>query len=134
MNCKYNHSKNISGTELTISLISHFCRIFAKKTFMQFLVYILAYPLLWLISILPFPIFYLFSDFVYFLIYRVIGYRKKVVRENLALTLPHLSDAERKIIEKKFYHHMCDMFLEMVKTMTITEAEMKKRFVFTNIE
>lgn len=101
---------------------------------MQFLVYILAYPLLWLISILPFPIFYLFSDFVYFLVYRVIGYRKKVVRENLALTLPHLSDAERKDIEKKFYKHMCDMFLEMVKTMSMSPAEMERRFQVTNID
>lgn len=101
---------------------------------MQFLVYILAYPLLWLISILPFPIFYLFSDFVYFLIYRVIGYRKKVVRENLALALPHLSDAERKDVEKKFYKHMCDMFLEMVKTMSMSPEEMERRFHVTNID
>lgn len=101
---------------------------------MQFLVYILAYPLLWLISILPFPIFYLFSDFVYFLIYRVIGYRKKVVRENLALALPHLSDTERKEVEKKFYKHMCDMFLEMVKTMSISHEEMDRRFRITNLD
>ncbi|WP_369013874.1 lysophospholipid acyltransferase family protein [Flavobacterium anhuiense] len=101
---------------------------------MQFLVYILAYPLLWLISILPFPVFYLFSDFVYFLVYKVIGYRKKVVRENLALTLPHLSDAERKVVEKKFYKHMCDMFLEMVKTMSMSPEEMERRFHVTNID
>ena len=101
---------------------------------MQFLVYILAYPLLWLISILPFRIFYLLSDCVYFLIYYVLGYRRKVVRENLALTLPHLSNAERKTIEKKFYQHMCDMFLEMIKTMTISPEEMAKRFRVTNIE
>ncbi|MFB9076340.1 lysophospholipid acyltransferase family protein [Flavobacterium procerum] len=101
---------------------------------MQFLVYIIAYPFLWLISILPFRIFYWFSDFVYLLIYRIIGYRKKVVRENLALTLPHLSDAERKEIEKKFYKHMCDMFLEMIKTMSISPEEMEKRFHVTNIE
>ncbi|WP_129747679.1 lysophospholipid acyltransferase family protein [Flavobacterium anhuiense] len=101
---------------------------------MQFLVYILAYPLLWLISILPFPVFYLFSDFVYFLVYRVIGYRKKVVRENLALTLPHLSNAERKVVEKKFYKHMCDLFLEMVKTMSMSPEEMERRFHVTNID
>lgn len=101
---------------------------------MQFIVYIIAFPLLWLISILPFRLFYLFSDFVYFLVYRVIRYRKSVVRENLALTFPHLSKAERKVIEKKFYHHMCDMFLEMVKTLSITPEEMEKRFHVTNIE
>ena len=101
---------------------------------MQFLVYLIAYPFLWLISILPFPIFYLFSDFVYFLIYYVVVYRKKVVRENLVLALPHLSDKELLVIEKKFYQHMCDMFLEMIKTMTISHEEMSKRFKLMNIE
>ena len=101
---------------------------------MQFLVYILAYPILWLISVLPFRIFYWFSDCVYFLVYYIIGYRKKVVRENLSLALPHLNDAERKKIEKKFYQHMCDMFLEMIKTMSISPEEMEKRFHVTNID
>jgi len=101
---------------------------------MQFLVYILAYPILWLISILPFRLFYWFSDFVCFLIYRVVGYRTKVVRENLALALPHLNHAERKSIEKKFYQHMCDMFLETIKTMGISPEEMDKRFQITNLE
>jgi KDO2-lipid IV(A) lauroyltransferase len=101
---------------------------------MQFLVYILAYPLLWLISILPFRIFYWFSDCVYFLVYHILGYRKKVVRKNLAITFPHLSNAERKVIEKKFYQHMCDMFLEMIKTMNISPEEMDKRFTVTNVE
>jgi KDO2-lipid IV(A) lauroyltransferase len=67
-------------------------------------------------------------------VYHVIGYRKKVVRYNIALTLPHLSEKERLNIEKKSYHHMCDMFLEMIKTMTISSQEMNKRFVVTNIE
>jgi KDO2-lipid IV(A) lauroyltransferase len=101
---------------------------------MQFLVYILAYPLLWLISILPFRLFYWLSDCVYFIVYHVIGYRTKVVRENLALTLPHLTKEERKEVEKKFYQHMCDMFLEMIKTMSISPEEMQKRFTITNIE
>lgn len=101
---------------------------------MQFLVYILAYPILWLISILPFRLFYWFSDFVYVIIYRIVGYRRRVVSENLALTLPHLSDAERKVIEKKFYKHMCDMFLEMIKTMSISREEMEKRFKITNLD
>ncbi|WP_409416176.1 lysophospholipid acyltransferase family protein [Flavobacterium sp. PS2] len=101
---------------------------------MQFLVYILAYPLLWIISILPFPIFYLFSDVVYFIVYYLVRYRRKTVKENLAIALPHLTDKERKTIEKKFYQHMCDMFLEMIKTMTISPEEMRKRFVLTNVE
>lgn len=101
---------------------------------MQLLVYILIYPILWIISILPFPIFYLFSDFVCFLTYYIIGYRKKVVRANIKLALPHLSDKERLIIEKKFYSHMCDMFLEMIKTISITQKEIEKHFTFSNME
>lgn len=76
----------------------------------------------------------MFSDFICFLIYRIVKYRKKTVRENLALALPHLTRAERDVIEKKFYHHMCDLFLEMIKTMTISDAEIKKRFKIKNIE
>jgi KDO2-lipid IV(A) lauroyltransferase len=101
---------------------------------MQFIVYILAYPFLWIISILPFRILYWISDGLYFIIYTVFGYRKKVVRDNLALTLPHLSIEERLDIEKKSYRHFCDLFLEMAKTMTISDKEINKRFVITNLE
>ena len=105
-----------------------------KNNGMQFLVFILTFPFLWIISILPFRIFYWFSDFIYLIVYYIIGYRKKTVKENLALALPNLSDKERLAIEKKSYHHLCDMFLEMIKTMTISSAEMNRRFVVTNIE
>ena len=101
---------------------------------MNLLLFIIAYPLLLLISILPFRILYILSDVIYFLVYRVIGYRKKVVRSNLALALPHLSDEERLIVEKKSYKHLCDMFLEMIKTMTISKKEMDKRFTYKNLD
>jgi KDO2-lipid IV(A) lauroyltransferase len=57
-----------------------------------------------------------------------------MVRYNLSIALPHLSEKERLQIEKKFYHHLCDMFLEMIKTMSISAEEMNKRFTITNIE
>ena len=101
---------------------------------MSFIAFIIIYPILFLISILPFRLLYFFSDFVYFLIYYIIGYRKKVVRANIALALPHLSEKERLIIEKKSYQHLCDMFLEMIKTMSISGKEIEERFVFSNLE
>lgn len=101
---------------------------------MQFLLYLIFYPFLWIISILPFPLLYLVSDFVYVIVYYIIGYRKKTVRENLTLAFPNLSNEELLKIEKKSYHHLCDTFLEMIKTMTISREEMNKRYVFTNIE
>ncbi|MEC7263956.1 MAG: lipid A biosynthesis acyltransferase, partial [Bacteroidota bacterium] len=74
------------------------------------------------------------SDGIYVLLYHVVGYRKKVVRNNLALVFPNKSEEERLAIEKKFYRHMCDMFLEMIKTMGISKQEIQKRFTVTNIE
>lgn len=101
---------------------------------MQFVFFILLYPLLWLISILPFRLLYLFSDFCYVLVYYVLGYRKKTVRANLAMALPHLSAAERLVIERKSYRHLCDMFLEMIKTMSISKKEIERRFRFVNLD
>lgn len=101
---------------------------------MRFILFLLIYPILWCLSMLPFRLLYLFSDFIYLIVYYIIGYRKKTVRDNLALALPHLSVEERMIIEKKFFRHLCDMFLEMIKTMTISRKEISKRYVFTNIE
>jgi KDO2-lipid IV(A) lauroyltransferase len=101
---------------------------------MQLFFFVLIYPLLWLISILPFRLLYLFSDFVYFLTYYIVGYRKRIVRKNLKLAFPDKTDKERLIIEKKSYHHLCDMFLEMIKTMTISKEEMDRRFKFDNLD
>jgi KDO2-lipid IV(A) lauroyltransferase len=97
-------------------------------------VYLLAYPLLWLIARLPFPLLYSLSDGVYFIIYRLVGYRKKVVRTNLQLVFPNRDTEELRKIEKKFYAHMCDMFLEMLKTMAISQEEILRRFTYTNLE
>ncbi len=101
---------------------------------MQLVVFILVYPILWLISILPYRLFYLFSDFICFFVYRVIGYRKGTVRENLLIAFPEKTAEERLAIERKFYQHMCDLFLEIIKTLTITEEEMNKRFTISNLE
>ena len=101
---------------------------------MQLLVYILAYPFLWLLSVLPFPLFYRFSDLTFFLVYHLIGYRRKVVRSNLQLVFPEKSENEIKQIQKKFYRHFCDMFLEIVKTMNLRESDLEKRFRISNIE
>ncbi|UKM63788.1 lysophospholipid acyltransferase family protein [Flavobacteriaceae bacterium GSB9] len=101
---------------------------------MQFLAYILVYPLLWMVSVLPFRLLYCVSDGLYVLLFYIIGYRKKVVENNLKLVFPEKSLKEITTIKKKFYKHLCDMFLEMAKTMTISERELKKRFKITNPE
>lgn len=101
---------------------------------MQFLIYILVYPLLWLVSILPFRLLYAFSDLLYLFIYRMFSYRKKTVQDNLRLVFPDKNDKEINRITKKFYHHLCDMMVEAIKSLSISEAQMKKRFTFKNVE
>ncbi|KAA1243971.1 lysophospholipid acyltransferase family protein [Aquimarina sp. RZ0] len=100
---------------------------------MQLFVYRLVYPFLWMISKLPWRIFYYFSSCIYVLIYHVIGYRKKSVTENLTLVFPEKSKSEINKIRKAFYKHMCDMFLEMIKSISITDKELLERFKITNI-
>ncbi len=101
---------------------------------MQLFIYCLVYPLLWVISKLPWRLFYLFSTCVYILVYHIIRYRRKTVTENLTLVFPEKQLDEIKKIRRDFYQHMCDMFLEMIKSISISNEEMMKRFKVTNIE
>ena len=101
---------------------------------MQLLAFVLIYPLLWFVSILPFRLLYAVSDVLYVVLYHIVGYRKQTVQENLKLVFPEKSEAERQLITKRFYHHLCDMILEAIKSMSISVEDMKARFKFTNIE
>lgn len=101
---------------------------------MQSILNKLLYALLWLTSKLPWWIFYLVSDLCYFIVYYIIGYRKRVVTENLKNAFPKKSFQEIKSIRKKFFSFMCDMFLENIKSISISDKEIKRRFVVTNPE
>ena len=101
---------------------------------MNKVVYYLVYGIWYLLSLLPFCVHYLFSDFVYLILYRLIGYRVKVVRNNLTTSFPEKSEAEIREIERKFYHRLCDYFVEAVKMMTMSERQIRRRMVFKNTE
>jgi KDO2-lipid IV(A) lauroyltransferase len=101
---------------------------------MQLLIFILMYPFLWLVSILPRSLFYFVSDVFFIKLYYIIGYRKKIVLENLMLCFPNSSNKSLKKIRKKFYSHLCDLFMEMVKTRNLSKAGVKKRYQIQNIE
>jgi KDO2-lipid IV(A) lauroyltransferase len=96
--------------------------------------YKLLYPLFYLLSLLPFWALYLLSDFAYLIIYKMVGYRTRVVRNNLRTSFPEKSDKELKTIERKFYHWLCDYFLEALKLLSISKKELDRRFIMTNPE
>ena len=101
---------------------------------MQFIVYILAYPVLWLFSRLPMRVLFAMSDLVYYVVYYLIGYRKKVVRNNLRLSFPNKDRDELKKIEKMTFRHFVDVFFEMIKSFSISEKEIARRLSITNPE
>lgn len=92
--------------------------------------YILILP----VSLLPYPLLYLISDIVYFVMYRIIGYRKEVVFTNLKNSFPDKSEKELKQIMSSFYKHLCDLIMESVKGFTISEKQLRKRLIIKNPE
>jgi len=89
--------------------------------------YYLVYGFLYLASLLPFFILYLISDFIYILMYYVLGYRKEVVMSNLSLAFPEKTVAERERIASQFYKNFVDTFIETIKLLSMTEKEFDKR-------
>ncbi len=101
---------------------------------MQFIVFAISYPLIWVLSKLPMRILYMKSDFFYFLIYHVFGYRKQVVLDNLKLAFPEKPEDELLKIRKKFFKHLMDLMMESVKAFSISEKEILKRYTYINPE
>lgn len=94
------------------------------------MMYYLVYGVLWLFSLLPMWVHYVIADGIYLIVYRLIGYRKKLVRKNLADSFPEKTKEELQAIEKGFYHWFCDYLVETIKMMTISEKNLKRRMVF----
>jgi len=63
-----------------------------------------------------------------------VGYRKKVVIANLKMALPGRSEDEHVRLSKLFFRHMCDLIVESLKSLTISEQELRRRFVYENLE
>ncbi len=96
--------------------------------------YYLTYGLFSLIALLPFKVLYLISDFLYLIVYKLVRYRRKVVRKNLRNSFPQKDSNELLKIEKEFYRHFCDYFVETIKTLRITDEEIRERMVFENLD
>lgn len=96
--------------------------------------YYLLYTSFFLLSLFPLRVLYFFSDTLFYIIYYVVGYRKKVVRNNLTRSFPEKTEEEIIRIEKEFYSMLCDYFLEMAKMTTLSEKELKRRLIFEGFE
>jgi len=92
--------------------------------------YLLLYIFFFLLSLLPFFILYGIGEFAFFIVYRVLGYRKKIVLENLQRAFPEKTEIERRIIAKQFYRNLIDNFLEMIKMLSMSSSSFRKHAVF----
>ena len=90
--------------------------------------YYLVYGILYLVSLLPLRGLYLVSDFLYFLAYHIIGYRKKVVMQNLDRAFPEKSKAEKIRIARRFYLNLIDSFVEALKLLSVGDRFIEKQF------
>ena len=75
---------------------------------------------------------YLLSDILYFIAYHLAGYRRRVVRENLAACFPDKSKHERRKIERQYYRHMCDLLIEGAYNLFASPEAIKRRYRLTN--
>jgi len=108
----------------------HIFGFFSVKNILPAFFYGLTLPFIYLLAILPFPLLYFLSYLVYILLYHVLGYRRKVVSQNLINSFPEKTEKEIREIEKRFYRYFCDLFLETFKTLTISRKNMVKHCRF----
>jgi KDO2-lipid IV(A) lauroyltransferase len=95
------------------------------------------YLLWWLlqgIAKLPFPVLYFISDVLFFILYNIIGYRKKVVFQNLQNAFPEKTKIQQQAIAKQFYRNLTDIILETIKLAAISSENLKKRVQILNPE
>ncbi|MCC6286698.1 MAG: lysophospholipid acyltransferase family protein [Chitinophagaceae bacterium] len=92
--------------------------------------YYIVLALLYLFSFLPFWIIYRISDFFYFILHYVIGYRRVLLMKNLSIAFPEKTEQEKKQIIKKFYRNFTDTFLEAIKLLSMSQKSLEKRIQF----
>ena len=100
---------------------------------MKFVYHILFF-LLYLLSLLPMRLLYLLSDCLFFPLFHIVKYRRKVVEKQLDECFPEKSMQERRVIERQFYHFFCDYLVEVIKLFSISKKEMMRRMKFVGIE
>lgn len=101
---------------------------------MNKILYYIILSVWYVFSLLPMRIHYINSDILFWLLFKVIGYRRRVVWKNLTESFPEKSEEELRKIERGFYHFFCDYLVETVKQMTISDGEMRRRMTYKGIE
>ncbi len=87
-----------------------------------------------LLSRLPFAVLYKVSDFLSFLFFSVLSYRKDVIEHNLKLCFSECSDEQILNYRKLFYKNFSDLLIETLKSLSISEKQARQRMRLNNPE
>jgi KDO2-lipid IV(A) lauroyltransferase len=85
-------------------------------------------------SRLPLRALYAFSTFLYLLAFHVVRHRHAVIREQIEKVFPDWSGAEREALHKQYLKNFCDVMVEVLKSVSMTDADMRARVRITNLE
>jgi Kdo2-lipid IVA lauroyltransferase/acyltransferase len=77
--------------------------------------------------LIPFSALYVLSDALAFLLHKIIGYRRKVIYENLQRAFPEKNKTEILKIVRATYCNLSDVTLETLKSFTIPFTEIERR-------
>jgi Kdo2-lipid IVA lauroyltransferase/acyltransferase len=91
-------------------------------------------PMIKFLSRLPMRALYAFSTFLYFLAYYVARHRRQLIGARLKTVFPDSSDADRARIHKQFLRNFCDVMFEVLKSVSMTQAEMRAHVHIVNLE
>lgn len=76
---------------------------------------------------LPMGALYGISDFIRFILRRVLHYRRNVIEVNLRACFPEKSEDEIQKIKHEFYSHLADLMVESIKLLHISDNELDRR-------
>ncbi len=96
--------------------------------------YHILFAIWYAVSCLPMWVLYTISTILSIILFYVIRYRRKVVHQNIKASYPELSSKRRWMIERRFYLHFCDLFMESIKYFSISEKNIRKRMRFKGVE
>jgi Kdo2-lipid IVA lauroyltransferase/acyltransferase len=86
------------------------------------------------LSRLPMGALYAFAAFLYFLAYYVVRHRHRVIEDQLQKVFPDLTAAQRTAIHKRFLKNFCDVLVEVLKSVSMSEADLNARVRILNAE
>jgi KDO2-lipid IV(A) lauroyltransferase len=86
------------------------------------------------LSRLPMRALYALSTFLYLLAFYVVRHRHQVICEQIEKVYPQSSPAERRRIHKQFLKNFCDVMVEVLKSVSMTDADMRARVQILNLD